>query len=193
MNMRHKGLILVGLLAGLVLVGNQVLAGGNVELKKGDKAPAFESIDDAGKPFKSDSVVGKKVVVLFFYPASFTGGCTKQACSFRDDLQKLQDLGCEVIGISGDTAATQAKFKKEHKLGYTLLADDKGEVAKKFGVPVKAGGTITVGGEKITRGVSIARWTFVIDKQGHIAHIDSKVNPTQDSKKVQEVVKSLQK
>src|SRR3954462_7891230 len=99
------------------------------KVKVGDKAPAFESVDESGKPFKSSDVVGKKVVVLYFYPADFTGGCTKQACGFRDDVEKLNSKGVTVIGVSGDSVATHKLFKSHHKLNFPLLADEKGTVA----------------------------------------------------------------
>ena len=89
----------------------------------GDAAPTFESVDDAGKPWKSADHFGKKIVVVYFYPADFTGGCTAQACGFRDDMDKLKGKDVEVIGVSGDSAKTHEAFKKFHKLNFTLLAD----------------------------------------------------------------------
>jgi peroxiredoxin Q/BCP len=165
-------------------------------VKVGDPAPAFESTDDAGKPFKSSDVVGKKVVVLYFYPADFTGGCTAQACGFRDEFEKLSGAGVQVIGVSGDSASTHKLFKAHHKLTFPLLADEKGEVAKKFGIPVGAGGkspTIDEKGEKGTapRGVTIQRWTVIIDKAGKIAAIDKITAAGDDAKRVEELVKKL--
>src|SRR5437867_7890967 len=113
-----------------------------VDLKVGDAAPAFTAKDDAGKDWKSAEHIGKKVVVVYFYPASFTGGCTKQACGFRDDSKALTEKGVEVVGVSGDTVRTQSLFKKEHKLPFTLLADEKGDLAKAFGVPTAKGGSV---------------------------------------------------
>jgi peroxiredoxin Q/BCP len=167
-------------------------------LKVGDAAPVFESVDDQGKPWKSADHVGKKIVVVFFYPADFTGGCTKQACGFRDDLAKLTDKGVEVVGVSGDSAKTHAQFKKEHKLPFTLLADEKGETATKFGVPVKVGeakAKVKVGGEEteIVRGATIQRWTFVIGKDGKVVYVNPKVTAPNDSKDVLEVVEKLKK
>src|SRR5687768_14306114 len=72
-------------------------------VKIGSKAPAFESVDEGGKPWKSADHVGKKVLVLYFYPADFTGGCTAQACGFRDDIEKLGSKDVEVVGVSGDS------------------------------------------------------------------------------------------
>lgn len=181
-------------LAACLVFGDKAMA----QLKIGDAAPSFESTGDDGKPFKSADVVGKKVVVVYFYPADFTGGCTKQACAYRDDFKKLTDKGVEVIGVSGDTVKTHDLFKKEHKLPFTLLADDKGEVAKKFGVPYAVApktAKAKVDGKDLVleRGATIQRWTFVIGKDGKIAHIDNKVAAAEDSKKIAEVVEKLGK
>jgi len=164
--------------------------------KVGDKAPAFESVDENGKAWNSKDVVGKKVVVLYFYPADFTGGCTKQACGFRDNFARFKDANVEIVGVSGDSAKTHAAFKKHHKLPFTLLADEKGEVAKKFGVKVGKGGMsplIEEDGTKISvpRGSTISRVTVVIDKKGNIAYKASPKNAGEDSKKIEAVVKKL--
>ncbi len=165
---------------------------GETKLEKGDKAPSFQGVDAQGKKWKSSDYVGKKVIVVYFYPADFTGGCTKQACGFRDDFKKLKDNGVMVIGVSGDTPETHALFKKYHKLPFTLLADPKGKIAKAFGVPTRKGGTIEREpfGKKIklTRGVTINRWTFVIDKDGKIALVNPNVNAAKDSKAILKAV-----
>ncbi len=159
----------------------------------GDKAPSFQATDDQGKVWKSSDHVGKKVIVLYFYPADFTGGCTKQACGFRDNLKDLTDKGADVVGVSGDSAQTHAMFKKEHNLGFTLLADEKGTLAKKFGVPVKPGGKVNVNGQDLVRGVTILRWTVVIDRDGKIAEKYQVTGDTaKDSKKTLEIVHKLQ-
>ncbi len=168
------------------------------DLKKGDKAPSFEATDDQGKTWRSSDHVGKKVIVVYFYPADFTGGCTKQACTYRDDMEKLTSKDIEVIGISGDSARTHELFKKHHKLNYTLLADEKGEIAKKFGVPVRPGGKASgfdESGNKIdvVRGVTILRWTFVIGKDGTIIYKNDKVSPAEDSKQIMEAVEKQSK
>ena len=165
-------------------------------IKVGEKAPSFESVDEAGKSWKSKDHVGKKILVLYFYPADFTGGCTAQACAFRDDIEKLGSKGVEVIGVSGDSAETHKLFKAHHKLPFTLLADEKGTVAKAFGVPVNKGGespTINEKGEKgkAPRGVTIARWTVVIDREGNVAAIDNVTKAGDDAKRVAELVKKL--
>jgi peroxiredoxin Q/BCP len=168
------------------------------KVKVGDVAPAFTSVDENGKKFNSSDVVGKKVLVLYFYPADFTGGCTAQACGFRDDIEKLNSKGIMVVGVSGDSVETHKLFKAHHKLPFTLLADEKGTVAKLFGVPVGKGGnspTINDKGEKGTaaRGVTIQRWTVVIDKKGTIAAIDTVGKAGDDSKRVADIVSKLEK
>ena len=158
----------------------------SADLKVGDAAPEFECKDDAGKVWKSADHYGKKSVVIFFYPAAMTGGCTKQACAYRDDQQKLADKNAEVVGVSGDEVAGLQLFKKAHDLNFTLLADTAGKVAKAFGVPVRDGGQITreVDGKEfiLKRGVSAARWTIVVDKEGKIASINKEVKAADDSK-----------
>ncbi|MFL5339453.1 MAG: peroxiredoxin [Gemmataceae bacterium] len=167
------------------------------ELKVGDPAPVFEATDDQGKTFKSTDVVGKKVLVVYFYPADLTGGCTKQACGFRDDMAKLADKGVEVVGVSGDSVENHKIFKKEKMLNFSLLADEKGEVAKKFGVPFKPGpATVEVKDAagnplQLTRGGTASRWTFVIGKDGKVALKNTQVKAADDSKAILEAVEQL--
>lgn len=165
------------------------------DLKVGDPAPTFTAKDDQGHDWKSSEHVGKKIVVVYFYPADFTGGCTKQACAYRDDMDKLTAKGVEVVGVSGDSVKNHELFKKDHKLNYTLLADEDGRVAKKFGVPTKPGGR-TVKGKDATNktidiehpGVFEQRWTFVIGKDGKIIYKNEKVNAAEDSKAILDVI-----
>jgi peroxiredoxin Q/BCP len=166
------------------------------ELKVGDAAPKFTSTDDHGKPWSSADHVGKKIVVVYFYPADMTGGCTKQACGFRDDMSKLANKGVEVIGVSGDSVEGHKIFKEFHKLNFTLLADEDGSVAKAFGVPLKPGGVFKTKDAKgnsveLKRGVTAARWTFVIGKDGKIAAKNTKVAAADDSKKILELIESM--
>ena len=165
------------------------------ELMVGSVAPEFECKGDDGKVWKSSDHYGQKIVVVYFYPAAMTGGCTKQACAFRDDKEELTKKGVEVVAVSGDEVEGLQLFKKVNNLNFTLLADTDGAVAKKFGVPVQAGGTIEreVDGKvhKLTTGVRAARWTFVIDKSGKIAHKETKVDAPGDSKAVLAVAEKL--
>ena len=160
-------------------------------LKVGDPAPSFQAPDETGKMWSSADHVGKKILVVYFYPASFTGGCTKQACAFSDDAKALEQKGVQVVGVSGDTAQTQSLFKQEHGLNFTLLADEKGDVAKAFGVPLKAGGKVKHKDQELVRGVTAARWTFIIGKDGRIAYKNTRVNAAEDSKAVLEAVSKL--
>ncbi len=166
-----------------------------VTLNVGDRAPAFEAVDADGKPWKSADRLGKKTLVVYFYPAAMTGGCTAQACAFRDDQTTLTRLGAEVVGISGDTPEGLAFFRKAHDLNFTLLSDHDGAVARRFGVPLRAGGSIKkeLDGKEFTleRGVSAARWTFVIDRDGRIVHKNNKVAAAKDSREVIGVLEKL--
>jgi peroxiredoxin Q/BCP len=189
-----RTLTLLALSAGLIMSGRAFAK----DLKVGDAAPTFEAKDDAGKTFKSSDVVGKKIVVVYFYPADFTGGCTAQACAFRDDYEQLAKKGIEIIGVSGDSVKTHELFKKEKKLPFTLLSDETGELAKKFGVPVDVGAktakaTIDDKDVVLERGATIKRWTFIIGKDGKIASINNKVVAKDDSKKVADTIEKLDK
>jgi peroxiredoxin Q/BCP len=167
------------------------------ELKIGDKAPTIEATDDSGKTWKSSDVVGKKVLVIYFYPANFTGGCTKQACSFRDEMGKLKDKDVEVVGVSGDSPKGHEEFKKFHKLNFSLLSDEEGAIASKFGVPFSKGEktvqTTDASGNKLElkRKVTINRWTFVVGKDGKIADKKTDVVPIEDSKRILDILKEL--
>jgi peroxiredoxin Q/BCP len=168
------------------------------QVRVGDAAPVFESTADDGTPWKSSDHVGKKILVVYFYPADLTGGCTRQACKFRDDMASLKDLGVEVIGVSGDTVENHKIFKDAHNLNYTLLADTDGSVAKAFGVPVTLGekvAKVKVGDKEIelTRFATAKRWTFVIDQNGKIVYKNENVKPEQDSTEVAQLVKGLSK
>ncbi|MBL4886335.1 MAG: peroxiredoxin [Planctomycetaceae bacterium] len=166
-------------------------------LAVGKVVPEFSALDDKGKKWNSKDHVGKKIVVVYFYPADMTGGCTKQACAFRDDMPKLSGANVEVVGVSGDTVGNHQLFIKAHGLNFALLADTEGTVAKTFGVPVRKGGSIvrTIDNEEftLTRNLTTARWTFVIGLDGKLAHKNTSVNAAQDSKAVMEVVKKLSK
>src|SRR5882762_6630660 len=162
------GGIALSLLTLALSAGSRAGEKGRPMLKVGDQAPSFQSIDENGKTWKSTDHVGKKIVVLYFYPADFTGGCTAQACGYRDNIELLSSKGVEVVGVSGDTVETHQLFKKHEKLNFTLLADGKGELAKTFGVPYGVAKAKATGfdekGEKIDvfRTATIQRYTVVI-------------------------------
>lgn len=107
---------------------------------------------------------------------------------FRDDHSRLSSLGAEVVGVSGDRIANLRAFKGAHKLNFPLLSDTAGVIARAFGVPTRQGGTLktTVDGKEVelTRDLTAARWTFVIDRTGKIVFKETEVNPEGDSKAV---------
>lgn len=169
-----------------------------VDLKVGDPAPVFSGVDDQSRPWKSSDHVGKKTLVVYFYPADQTPGCTRQACAFRDDQKRLACKGVEVVGVSGDSARNHDIFKKVHQLNFTLLADENGAIARKFGVPFGAGGNVTTQDSSgntvvLKRGGTAQRWTFVIGKDGKILYKNTQVNPAQDSKQVLELISKQEK
>jgi peroxiredoxin Q/BCP len=177
---------LFALFAGLALAGGDEK---KIDLKVGDTAPAFESKDDKGLTWKSADHLGKKHIVVYFYPGDFTPGCTAQAKKFQENMNKLYDQGAEVVGVSGDSAKTHALFKEAYKLTYTLVADEKGSLAKQFGVPLSKGADVKFRKPDKTllefkREVTTARWTFIIGLDGKIVYMNTKVNPMEDSKQI---------
>lgn len=164
-------------------------------LTLGDIAPSFEATTADGDNWKSEDVVGDQILVVYFYPAAMTGGCTDQACSFRDNRSKLLDMGAEVVGISGDLVENLKVFKVTNNLNFPLLSDPEGSIARSFGVPLRDGGTITreVDGEtvELTRGVTASRWTFIIDREGTIVYRDTDVNAAGDSEAVMAAIEQL--
>jgi thioredoxin-dependent peroxiredoxin len=170
----------------------------NIDLKVGDTAPAFESKDDQGLTWKSADHVGKKYIVVYFYPGDFTPGCTAQAKKFQENMNKLYDQRAEVVGVSGDSTQTHALFKDAYKLNFTLVADEKGILATKFGVPVGPGAEVkTKDADKkplmLKRETTTARWTFIIGLDGKIVYKNTKVNPVEDSKQVAAILEKLEK
>ncbi len=163
------------------------------KLKIGDTIPEFSGIDDQGVVWKS-ATIKSNFLVVYFYPAAMTSGCTKQACAYRDNKAMFDKMGVTVIGVSGDEVKNLKHFKELHQLNFSLLSDSKGTIAKVFGVPTNKGGTITrkIKGENflLVRGVTTPRWTFVLYKNKKIIYKNAQVNATNDSKKVKEVIKN---
>ncbi|MBK5287031.1 MAG: thioredoxin-dependent thiol peroxidase [Acidimicrobiia bacterium] len=139
------------------------------QLEVGDRAPAFTLVDQSGTKVKLSDFKGKKVIV-YFYPKADTPGCTTQSCELRDHRKELTKLGAEVLVISPDAPAKQAKFDTKYKLGFPLLADEEHVVAEKYG----AWGEKSMYGRKY---MGIIRSAFVIDEKGKIAGAFYKVSP----------------
>jgi thioredoxin-dependent peroxiredoxin len=160
-----------------------------IDLKVGDAAPAFDARTDADTTWESSARFGKKWVVVYFYPGDFTPGCTAQAKAFAAAMDKLVEKGVEVVGVSGDSVQTHELFRKAQKLNFTLLADEDGAIAKKFGVPFGPGATVKAKDAdgkaiEVKRAGTAARWTFVIGTDGKIAYKNTKVTPAEDAKKI---------
>ncbi|MBF6448996.1 thioredoxin-dependent thiol peroxidase [Nocardia elegans] len=130
------------------------------KLGPGDPAPDFTLPDADGKPVSLADYRGRKVIV-YFYPAASTPGCTKQACDFRDNLTELNEAGLDVIGISPDKPTKLAKFRDNEKLTFPLLSDPDREVLQAWG----AYGEKTMYGKRIT---GVIRSTFLVNEQGVI-------------------------
>ncbi len=166
----------------------------SLALEPGDPAPIFEATDDAGETWKSVDHVGKGYLVVYFYPAAMTGGCTKQACAYRDQRATLTESGITVIGVSGDTSEGLRLFKQAENLNFPLLSDPEGAVAKAFGVPTRPGGEIQreIDGTQhtLTRGVSAARWTFIIAPDGTILDRNTKVQAAKDTEHTLSLIKA---
>jgi peroxiredoxin Q/BCP len=164
-----------------------------VDLNVGDPAPAFEARTDQDKTWVSADHYTRKWVVIYFYPGDFTPGCTAQAKAFNESMNKLTELGVVVIGVSGDSVKTHEAFRKAQKLNFTLLADEEGEIARKFGVPFGPGATVKAKDAdgnpfEFKRAGTAARWTFVVGKDGKLAYKNTKVNPVEDAKKITEFI-----
>jgi peroxiredoxin Q/BCP len=129
-------------------------------LAVGDTAPNFRLPTENGSYVSVADFLGKKNVVVYFYPKDFTQGCTAEACSFRDSYESFKDLGAEVIGISSDSQNSHRDFAQQYHLPFILLSDVDGSVRKAYEV-------------KKTLGLFAGRVSFVIDKKGVIRHIFS--------------------
>lgn len=136
-------------------------------LQKNDNLPDFSLSDQHGQIFTSKDWIGKKILVIYFYPKDFTPGCTAEACSFRDSYSVFTDAGAEVIGISSDAEARHLRFSNKHQLPFRLLTDPGGSVRKKFGVSGDLFGLIP------------GRATFIVDLKGKIALAFKSMQPQQ--------------
>lgn len=123
----------------LLAVSLSALVLGAEPLTVGAPAPEISVTVDTGEAIDLAEVYEAGPVLVYFYPKSFTGGCTKQACNLRDNYPDITDSDITVIGVSGDDVETQARFRAEYELPFHLVADTKGALAGAFGVPVRNG------------------------------------------------------
>jgi peroxiredoxin Q/BCP len=149
---------IIALAVGLVAGMSASAADAPAMPKVGDKAPLIEGKDQDGKDWKLSEAVGKKIVLLYFYPKDDTPGCTKEACGFRDSVDALKADNVEVIGVSFDSGESHLKFITKYKLNFPLLADTDGKIADTYGVRMN--------------GRSMAnRVSFLIGLDGKIVHV----------------------
>ena len=154
---------------------------GSSPLATGERAPDFSLQSQKGESIKLSDFLGKKTIVLFFYPKDGTPGCTAESCSFRDSHDAFVEVGAEVIGVSGDSVDSHEQFAKKHGLPMTLLSDPGGKTAERYGV-------------KPMFGLIPGRVTFVIDREGIIRHVfSSQIRATKHVDEALEVVKQLER
>jgi thioredoxin-dependent peroxiredoxin len=145
-------------------------------VKVGDKAPDFTLPSQMGDNVTLSEYIGKKSIVLYFYPKDETPGCIKEACKFRDNYEQLTALDAEVLGVSGQSVESHVAFASHYGLQFILLSDVGNKVRELYGVPA-------------TIGILPGRVTYIIDKKGVVRHVF--VSQTQAERHVEEAKKTL--
>ena len=145
-------------------------------VKVGDKAPDFTLPSQMGDNVTLSEFLGKKNIVLYFYPKDETIGCTKEACTFRDSYEDLTKLGAEVLGVSGQSVESHKSFASHYGLPFILLSDEGNKLRELYGVPSSLG-------------ILPGRVTYIIDKKGVVRHIFN--SQTQTQRHVEEAKKTL--
>ena len=145
-------------------------------VKVGDKAPDFTLPSQMGDDLTLSEFLGKKNIVLYFYPKDETLGCTREACTFRDSYEELTNLGAEVLGVSGQSVASHKSFATHYGLPFILLSDVGNKVRELYGVPS-------------SMGFIPGRVTYIIDKKGVVRHIFN--SQTQTERHVEEAKNTL--
>lgn len=151
-----KNLFLAGVFMMLFVAAYSHATNGDKTLAVGDPVPAFTLLDQDGKTFNVKDYIGKKVLVIYFYPKDESMVCTKEACAFRDSFDSFSKAGAMVIGVNGGTVASHKEFQQHYKLPFTLLSDPDNKIYKLFGVKGKMFFT--------------GRETFVVDLKGKIVY-----------------------
>lgn len=150
-------------------------------LTVGDKIPNFSAINTNGDTFESQTIVGKKPVVIYFYPKDNTRVCTEQACSFRDQYEEFKELGAEVIGISSDSIQSHKKFAARYRLPFILLSDSDKKLRRVFGVPNDLLGLIP------------GRVTYIADSEGVVQFVFNSMSGKIHIEKALHFLKNAQK
>lgn len=150
-------------------------------VKVGDVAPDFTLRTQSGETFRLGDLIGKKSIVLYFYPKDFSRGCTAEACAFRDSYEAFKAVGAEVVGVSSQSVESHDRFASLYKLPFVLLSDEDGKVRKLYGVPS-------------TFGVLPGRVTYVIDMKGVVKYIfNSQFNATKHIEEALRILKEISK
>jgi len=147
------------------------------EIKIGSNIPAFSLPDQNGNLFEINSVLGKKNLVIYFYPKDDSPGCTKEACSFRDQFDIFKEADAVIIGISGQSVESHKEFAEKHRLSFTLLSDEGDKIRKLFAVPTNLFGLLP------------GRVTYIADKKGKVIYMFN--SQTQAAKHVDEALRIL--
>lgn len=162
------------------VLGLTFAANAHAELKIGDSAPDFSLQDQHQKTVSLHDQRGKWLV-LYFYPKDDTPGCTTEACSFRDNINRLIAQQAVILGVSVDSVASHKDFAEKHELPFSLLADEDGKVAEKYDA------VLNLGLIKFAR-----RHSFIIDPNGKIASIYRNVDPQRHVAEILKELKTLQ-
>ena len=150
------------------------------KIEVGSTVPQFTLDDQNGTPFSINSVIGKKKLVIYFYPMDDSPGCTKEACAFRDQFEVFKEADAMIIGISGQSVESHKKFAEKYHLSFTLLSDDGDKVRKLFGVPVNFLGMIP------------GRVTYIVDKPGKVVYVfNSQIQATKHVDEALRILKEL--
>ena len=148
------------------------------KIEIGSAIPTFKLNDQNGNEFDVSKLIGKKNLVIYFYPKDDSPGCTAEACSFRDQFEDFKDAEAEIIGISGQSIESHKEFEQKHRLNYVLLSDKGNAIRKLFGVPSNFFGLIP------------GRVTYIVNKEGKVIYLfNSQIRAT---KHVKEALRILQ-
>lgn len=169
-------LMVMLVLAGWVSLGLPVQAAPRP--KVGDPAPLFSGQNQDGKTVALADLLGKKIVLLYFYPKDFTSGCTKEACGFRDRMGDLQKDNVEVVGVSFDSAKSHQEFVAKYKLNFPLLADPDGKIVSLYGV-------------RMDHLDMAHRVSFLIGLDGKIVHVTDAGNPAVHFEEMEAAIATL--
>jgi peroxiredoxin Q/BCP len=149
------------------------------KVKIGDIAPQFSLPSQKGEVVALGDFIGKKNVVLYFYPKDETPGCVAEAGSFRDSYREFRELGAEIIGVSSDSVDSHSRFASKCEIPFLLLSDSRGQVRRMYGVGP-------------TLGLIPGRVTYIIDKSGKVLHVfSSQFRPKQHIDEALELLRSI--